>query len=126
MWVLMLSPGRQNLVKWWDTQLVSERTVYVGKINLGIWCQKCYEGGTSKRKRRREKRIKERHRRSEVFLLNNLHKYAIDTRHTLFARHTSLFAVSQPLQVFIYNKSTADKAFNIIVSSYKINFEIVL
>ena len=43
MWVLMLSPGRQNLVKWWDTQLVSERTVYVGKINLGIWCQKCYE-----------------------------------------------------------------------------------
>ena len=67
MWVLMLSPGRQNLVKWWDTQLVSERTVYVGEINLGIWCQKCYEGGTSKR-------IKKRHRRSEVFLLNHIHK----------------------------------------------------
>ena len=68
MWVLMLSPGRQNLFKWWDTQLVSERAVYVGKVNLGIWCQKCYEGGTSKRKRRRKKkeRIKERHRRSEV------------------------------------------------------------
>ena len=70
------------------------RTVYVGKINLGIWGQKCYEGGTSMR-------IKERHRRSEVFLLNHLHKYAIDTRHTLFVRHTSLFAASEPLQVFI-------------------------
>ena len=57
MWVLMLSPGRQNLVKWQDTQLVSERTVYVGKINLGIWGQKYYEGGTSMR-------IKERHRKS--------------------------------------------------------------
>ena len=39
---------------------MSERTVYVGKINLGIWGQKYYEGGTSMR-------IKERHRRKRVF-----------------------------------------------------------